>query len=135
MARARILSILIRAWKLLLENIKPHLAEMPQVQPLHTELQGILDQASALDNEQEETRSKLRDIVRRRQELERTGEIVRRRMEAHLRGTYGYTNEQLIKFGIKPRPRVIRRKAAKPPEGETPPAPAAGTPEKPPQSG
>jgi len=72
----------------------------------------MLDEARALDSEQEETRSKLRDLVHRRQETERQGEILRRRVEAHLRGTFGYTNEGLIKFGIKPRPRVIRRKAA-----------------------
>jgi hypothetical protein len=93
---------------------------MPQVQPLQTELQGKIDQARALDNEQEETRAKLRDIVRRRQEVERQGELVRRRVEAHLRGTYGFTNAQLIKFGVKPRPLVIRRKSSKPPE-QTPP--------------
>jgi hypothetical protein len=131
MARARVLSTTIRSWDLLNENLKPHLAEMPQVQPLQGELQGFLDAARTLGNEQEETRSKLRDIVRRRKEVERLGEVVRRRVEAHLRGTYGYTNEQLIKFGVKPRPRVIRRKAAKPPE--TPPAPAVKAPQEAPQ--
>ncbi len=75
---------------------------------------SLLDVARSLDSEQEETRSKLRDVVHRRKEVEKQGEIVRRRVEAHLRGTYGYTNEQLIKFGVKPRPRVIRRKPSQP---------------------
>ena len=110
MPRARILSTKIRSWDLLNESVRPLLAEMPQVQPLQVELQGFLDTARSLDTEQEELRSKLRDIVFRRQEVERRGEIVRRRVEAHLRGTYGYTAEQLIKHGIKPRPRVIRKK-------------------------
>lgn len=99
-----------RRWGLLNDNVEEHLPEMPQVQPLHTELQGLANEMRSLDNEQEETRSKLRDIVQRRQEVERRGEVVRRRIEAHLRGTFGFTNEQLIKFGIKPRPRVIRKK-------------------------
>ena len=127
MARAKgvkILSTRIRSWDLLNESVKPHLADMPQVQPLQTELQGLLDEARSLDTEQEETRSKLRDIVHRRKEVERRGETVRRRVEAHLRGTYGYTAEQLIKFGVKPRPRVIRRKKEKSPETSPPVAKA-----------
>lgn len=112
MARARVLSTKIRSWDLLNESLKPLLAEMPQVQPLQVELQAVLDGVRALDTEQEEARFRFRDLVRRRQEAERQGEIVRRRVEAHLRGTFGHTNEELIKFGVKPRPRVIRRKAA-----------------------
>jgi regulator of replication initiation timing len=130
MARAKVFSTRVRSWDLLNENLKPHLAEMPQVQPLQTELQEHLEEARALDTQQEDLRAQLRDLVHRRQELEKQGEIVRRRVEAHLRGTYGYTAEQLIKFGVKPRPRVIRRRKATPPEKpptaetpqETPPA-------------
>jgi len=124
MAKAKVFSTRVRRWDLLNDNLRPHLADMPQVQPLQAELQGFIDQARALDNEQEDTRSKLQDLIHRRQEVERQGEIVRRRVEAHLRGTYGYTADQLTKFGVKPRPRVIRRKA-KP--AETPTAPPKAT--------
>jgi hypothetical protein len=126
MARAKVFSTRVRSWDLLNENVKPHLTDMPQVQPLQAELQGLLDEARGIDNEQEDMRAKLRDLVHRRQEVERKGETVRRRVEAHLRGTYGYTAEQLIKFGVKPRPRVIRRKPA---EAETPPAPTVKAPQ------
>jgi len=112
-----------RRWGLLNDNVEEHLPEMPEVQPLRTELQSLAGEITSLDNQQEETRSKLRDIVQRRREVERRGEVVRRRIEAHLRGTFGFTNEQLIKFGVKPRPRVIRRKKAQ----ETPGQPAADT--------
>jgi len=134
MARAKILSAKIRSWDLLNESVKPMLADMPQVQPLQVELQGFLDSARSLDTEQEEMRSKLRDIVFRRKQVERQGEVVRRRVEAHLRGTYGYTAEQLIKHGVKPRPRVIRKKtqpARKPPvsTAESPPVAKAEAPQ------
>jgi hypothetical protein len=134
MARARILSTRIRSWDLLNESVKPMLADMPQVQPLQVELQGFLDSARSLDAEQEEARSKLRDLVFRRKQVERQGEVVRRRVEAHLRGTYGYTAEQLIKHGVKPRPRVIRKKAQparKPPvsTAESPPVAKAEAPQ------
>jgi hypothetical protein len=131
MARAKVFSTRVRSWDLLNENLKPHLADMPQVQPLQTELQGHLDEARALDTQQEDLRSQLRDLVHRRQELEKQGETVRRRVEAHLRGTYGYTAEQLIKFGVKPRPRVIRRKKSPetPPTVEPPVAAKTETPQ------
>jgi hypothetical protein len=129
MARAKVFSARVRSWDLLNENLKPHLAEMPHVQLLQTELQGHLDEARALDTQQEDLRAQLRDLVHRRQEVEKQGETVRRRVEAHLRGTYGYTAEQLIKFGVKPRPRVIRRKKAETPTGETPPAVKAKAPQ------
>ncbi|HKI02543.1 MAG TPA: hypothetical protein VKK31_11220 [Thermoanaerobaculia bacterium] len=112
MARAKVSSTRVRSWDLLNESLKPLVAEMPHVQPLLAELQGMLDGVRSLDKEQEDARSKLRDLVRRRQDAEQQGEVVRRRVEAHLRGTFGYTSEELIRFGIKPRPRVIRRKAA-----------------------
>lgn len=129
MARAKVTSTRVRSWELLDGNLQPHLAEMPQVQPLQTELKGVIEELRTIDNEQEDTRAKLRDLIRRRQDVERRGELVRRRVEAHLRGTFGFTNAQLIKFGVKPRPLVIRRKAAKAPpatqpaETETPKAP------------
>src|SRR4030095_10625332 len=99
MDRARVFSARTRSWELLNESLKPLLEEMPHLQPLVTELQELLEAGRTIDQEQEEFRSKLRDLVRRRQEVERQGQTVRRRVEAHLRGTYGYTNEQLIKFG------------------------------------
>ncbi len=116
MARAKVSSIRVRSWDLLNESLQPLLTEMPHIQPLLVELQSLLEGVRSLDNEQEAARSRFRDLVHRRRDAERQGEIVRRRVEAHLRGSFGYTSEDLIKFGIKPRPRVIRRKAV-----ETPP--------------
>jgi hypothetical protein len=127
MARAKILSAKIRSWDLLNESLKPLLTEMPHVERLQIELQGVLDGVRALHNEGEEERSRLRDFVHRRQELERQGEVLRRRVESHLRGTFGDTNEELIKFGMTPRPRVVRRKTAE----KRRPAPTAEASQKP----
>lgn len=129
MARAKVSSVRVRSWDLLNENLQPFLGEMPHLQHLLAELQAMLEEVRTLDNEQEEARARLRDFVRRRQEAERQGEIVRRRVEAHLRGSFGYTSEDLIKFGIKPRPRVIRRKTV-----EAPPEPPADELLKPPSA-
>ena len=110
MQNANSLSIRIRSWELLDDSLQPHLEEMAFLQPLQTEIKEVISQAKVLHNEQENLKSRLRDTFQRRRQLERQGEILRRRVEAHLRGSFGHTSEKLIGFGVKPRPRVIRRK-------------------------
>lgn len=107
-------------WQLLNDNIKPHLTEMPQVQPIAVELETLIAEVRAIDNEQEVARGRLRELTRRRREAEKKGEGLRRRMAAHLRGTFGFTSEQLIQFGINPRPSRTRR-SRKPAEPPPPP--------------
>lgn len=112
----------ITNWELTNTNLKPHLAEMPQVQPLQLELEGVIAEGRDLDRRQEVARSQVQDLIHQRQDLEKRGEALRRRIAAHLRGTFGFTSDQLVQFGVNPRPRVIRRKKTdtqKP--GETPP--------------
>jgi hypothetical protein len=113
MRNANGLSVRIRRWELTHQSIQPFLPEMPHLEPLQTEIQTVLGAAKELHTEQEDLRSKLRDVMNRRRDLERTGDIVRRRIEAHLRGSFGHTSEKLIGFGVSPRPRVTRRKKKK----------------------
>lgn len=113
MRKANTLSIRIRSWELTQESIQPLLPEMPHLEPLRAEIQTVVGQAKELHTEQEDLRSKLHEVMKRRRDLERTGDIVRRRIEAHLRGSFGHTSEKLIGFGVAPRPRVIRRKKKK----------------------
>ncbi len=92
---------------------------MPQVQPLQAELEAVIVEARGLDSRQELARSQARDLTRQRQDIEKRGESLRRRIASHLRGTFGFTSEQLVQFGVNPRPRVARRK--KPTETPAPP--------------
>lgn len=113
MRNANALSVRIRSWELTHQSIQPFLTEMPHLEPLQTEIQTVVGAAKELHTEQEDLKSKLRDVMKRRRDLERTGDIVRRRIEAHLRGSFGHTSEKLIGFGVSPRPRVTRRKKKK----------------------
>lgn len=119
MQNANNLSVCIRGWEFLDESLQPHVEEMAFLQPLQTEIKDVISQAKVLHNEQEKLKSQLRDTFQRRRQLERQGEILRRRVEAHLRGSFGHTSEKLISFGVKPRPRVIRRKPKVEEEGTT----------------
>jgi hypothetical protein len=96
---------------------------MPQVQPLQVELEALIGEAHDVDGRQELAWGQARDLTRQRQDIEKRGEDLRRRIASHLRGTFGFTSEQLVQFGVNPRPRVIRRKKT----AETP-APPPTTP-------
>ena len=110
MRQAIVFGARITNWELTTNNLKPHLAEMPQVQPLQVELEGVIAEGRALDSRQELARGQARDLTRQRQDIEKRGEALRRRIASHLRGTFGFTSDQLVQFGINPRPRVTRRK-------------------------
>ena len=121
MRSAKEFSKKITNWDLTNTNVKPHLAEMPQVQPLQVELEAVIAEGRALDSQQEVARSQARDLNNQRLDIEKRGENLRRRIASHLRGTFGFTSEQLIQFGVNPRPRNTRRKKAEgKPAPETP---------------
>src|SRR3954464_10648268 len=86
-------------WELLSTNLKPHLAEMPFLQDLITALDGLVVQGKALDTVQEVARSAFQDAVHKRQELEKQGELLRRRGWAHPPGSFRVTSAAPAKVG------------------------------------
>lgn len=56
-------------------------------------------------------KGRLKEITRLRQEAERRGQALRSRIVAQLQGKLGFTNENLLAFGITPR-KAGRRRAA-----------------------
>ena len=106
MRRADSFSIKVNNWSLMKSNLEPRLDQLPaQARPLQEELSVVLVEARQLEDEQENARKQFRELVRRRQELERRGEEARRRLAALLRGTFGFKSEELIPFGLNPQPR------------------------------
>ena len=109
-------------WRVTATNIAPLLPEMPHLQPIHTGLQELIAEADAHDAEQEAARGRLRELSAKRRSLERRGQSLRSRAAAHLKGSFGYTSEQLVQFGLNPLKTVGRKR----PERKKPPeAPAA----------
>ena len=93
----------IAAWELFATSMQPLLEEMPYLQLFHDRIQGLVEEARELDQQQEKMREEARELVRRRQAVEKEGDNLRARAAAHLRATFGFTSEHLIPFGIKPR--------------------------------
>ena len=124
MRKARAFAEKITGWELINANVKPRLAEMPHLQEIVTAIDALVAEAWSLDHEQELARGQLEDIIHRRQELEKRGETLRRRTASHLKGSFGFSSDELTKFGVRPRPTGPRKRKA-PAEPTPTPAPEA----------
>jgi len=89
-------------WEVMSANVAPHLQEMPFLREIVSELDSVIAEAKSLDVEQEEARSRLADVIHRRQQLELKGESLWRRVASHLRGIFGFASQELAKFGVEP---------------------------------
>src|SRR5689334_21895215 len=99
-------------WQVLYDSLVSQLPDMPQFAADHKALGDVLAQARDLEKEQEAAASQLRAVNQRRRELLAQGKDLRSRLSHGLRGVLGSQDEKLIAFGVKPRPRVLRRKKA-----------------------
>ena len=126
MRKAQTFAKKITEWELINTNIRPHLPEMPYLQEIVTALEALIAEAKGLDSQQEATRSQLQDLVHRRQEVEKKGQVLRSRAASHLRGSFGLSSDELVKFGVRPRKAGKRgpQKAKAKPAPTTPAAPA-----------
>jgi hypothetical protein len=79
--------------------------KMEFLRPIQEEIVAVVTEGRQLDADQENARKQFTELVRRRRELEKKGEVLRLRAAAMLRGAFGFTSEELIPFGIRPRPR------------------------------
>lgn len=107
-------SIKINNWQLMSNNLEPRLDSMPYMRPIQEEIAALVIEGRQLESDQENARKQFTELVRQRQELERRGEDLRIRAAAMLRGTFGFTSEELIPFGIRPRPRNTGPRNRKP---------------------
>ena len=100
--------------ELLNETLKPLLTQMTHLQEESQSLDALIVELKGLDAQQLALKGRLQEIVRLRQEAERRGQSLRSRIAAQLQGKLGFTNENLLAFGINPRKPGRRR--AVPPE-------------------
>jgi hypothetical protein len=101
----------VNRWALLNDNIKAYSLDLPlQIGPLQSQLEDLLGRARSVENAQEIARASLFENTHTRQEIERDGDRLRAQIAALLRGTFGFTNEKLVQFGINAQPFVRRRK-------------------------
>jgi len=97
-------------WQSMVDTLQPKLADMPHLSADHAALAAILAQGRDLEKRQDIARAELLDVNRQRKEMIQQGADVRDRLARSLQGALGSKSEKLVEFGVKPRPRVIRRK-------------------------
>ena len=112
--------------ELLNASLKPQLTDMPHLKQDSDALDQLITNTKALDQEQQAITGRLREITRLRKQAELDSNDLRSRVAAQLRGKLGFSNENLLAFGITPRKRS-RKKAAAPPEPVKPAVPPAHT--------
>ncbi len=97
-------------WEVLHGSLASDIAAMPHIVADRDALQALIVELKALDREQELHKSALRETNQKRKELLGSGQDVIARLAASLRARFGPKSEQLIRYGIKPQPREIRRR-------------------------
>jgi len=95
-------------WQALVENLQPHLADMPHLAADHAALSAVVLQGHTLEGQQDVQKANLRQVNQQRNALSVQGRGLKKRLNAGLRSALGFENERLLEFGIKPRPRVVR---------------------------
>ena len=102
--------------ELLSSTLKPQLEEMPHLKDEAENLDELIAELKGLDNQQQALRGRLQEITHLRQDAERRGQSLRSRIAAQLQGKLGFTNENLVAFGIIPR-KPGRRRSENPSAG------------------
>ena len=90
-------------WDGLLVNAKARLPEIPQVEPIVKEFEGVMVDIKELLGIQDVHRRQLRETTLRSKELERRGRSLRNKLVAAMQSIYGVDNLVLVEFGVEPR--------------------------------
>jgi hypothetical protein len=105
----RSLSGRITRWRVLFQNTREILPEVPHLEGDLQELRGIADEVSALRAERLTQETKLREITLKIRKLSKKGDSIRGRIGAGLKGRFGFDSLLLIQFGFTPRKQGIDR--------------------------
>ena len=114
----RSLSTRIGRWRVLFDNTREFLAEVPQIEGDVRELGAIADEVSALRAERLMQEKTLREITLKIRKLSKRGDSLRGRIGASLKGRFGFDSLLLIQFGFTPRKKGIDREGQLSPEFE-----------------
>jgi hypothetical protein len=101
-------------WEVLNTNLKTHLDLLPHLQPGQLELEQKIAEGKVFAAQQSQLTAALREVIVRRQDLEKATNHLREFLDSGLRHAFGTTSQKLHEFEI--RPRIRRSKAATVPE-------------------
>ena len=94
----------------LYDTLEPALQELPHLARDHAAMGSVVSRARDLESLQHQAEGELRRINRERSDLEKEGRELRNRVVNALRGALGPDSPELVKYGIRPRPLMVRRR-------------------------
>jgi hypothetical protein len=109
MARKTFLETL-RSWRLMIENLRPLLAEQPHFAPVHAELEARLARAEEIERRLHALRGEQRRLMEERNQTVKEGALIRSRLAGGLRWVFGGQNDALHVYGVHPRPKTLKRR-------------------------
>ena len=105
---------LIGSGQVLVDNLAPHLTDIPQLAADHAALSTALSQARDLEGRQETMKGQLRELNDQRNQAAKQAAGLRRKLTASLKGALGPDAMKLLEFGVKPLPQKLRRQRLTP---------------------
>jgi septal ring factor EnvC (AmiA/AmiB activator) len=105
MSRTKVFDTRLNDWQALVDNLKPHLAELPNLAADHAALTGLIDQTRALQAQQDLHLASVRDVVTQKNALAAQAGKARNRLVAGLQSAFDHESDKLLEFGVKPRAR------------------------------
>jgi len=119
MARDGSIAEQLTNWDKLITNVDANHVELPDLAAYRGPLDQVHEEAKALNARIQSLRGvKQQERVELR-ELMRSGRFLASKLRAALKAVYGYQNERLLEYGIRP----IRSRKKPPTEPEPPPQP------------
>jgi septal ring factor EnvC (AmiA/AmiB activator) len=105
MSRTNTFDNKLNDWQALVDNLKPHLTDLPNLAADHGTLTTLIDQTRALQAQQDVQLAGLRDVVTQRNALAAQARKARNRLVAGLQSAFDHDNDKLLAFRVKPRAR------------------------------
>lgn len=109
MARPKTHGESLEAWQALVAALVPHLAALPNLADDAGALAEVVERSKRLDRERAECEARFREINRERREAAREGRNLRNRLAAGVKSAFGFESQDLLRFGLNPRPPKLRR--------------------------
>ncbi|HEX4961860.1 MAG TPA: hypothetical protein VF173_13535 [Thermoanaerobaculia bacterium] len=119
---------IFRSWEGTINACQAQAALLPNVEPLKTALQDILNQARQVKAQQEENDAKRQGLTQQLAELIENGREAARCLRSYAKSQLGTKNELLVQFGaapIRPRGRSGKKSGTGTPDTPTSMPPSA----------
>lgn len=102
MARETTYSGMMGSWQRLLETLEANGADLPQLQPFRTKLEGLLEQALEISQRQADLKAEKQAASKRMREVAAQAQRLETAMRGLIKEHYGIREEKLTAFGLQP---------------------------------